>query len=231
MSSHQTWQVLGLALGYPDPEVQRAVPELLEVLQRERLLAPRALTALSDWLRTLAQLPLLDAQERYSATFDGGRFLSLHLFEHVYGDHAERGRALAELSRRYHELGFAIDPCETPDYLPAMCELAGRSGADGVAILAEARPVVDRLCRGLSERNSTYLPVVEALLAALGAAPGDAVAEASTAAAKSPPLPNLEQLDREWEEAPVEFGVGAAHDSLVPLRRSRDSKNLPLTSP
>jgi hypothetical protein len=41
-----------------------------------------------------------------------------------------------------------------------------------------------------------------------------------------PEVIDLDALDRDWEEAPVEFGLGAAHDALVPLRRSKDS-NVP----
>jgi nitrate reductase delta subunit len=221
MQTHKTWQILGLALGYPDAAFRDAVPELVAVLQRERALPPTTLATVLHWLTEVGERPLLDAQERYSATFDGGRFLSLHLFEHVHGDGKDRGRALSELSARYLELGVALGVRETPDYLPALCELATVCGARGVAVLQEAGPVIERLAQALAERQSPYVVLVRAVLEALGTAPVNIVASETTL----PPL-DLDELDKEWEDSPIEFGVAAAHDALVPIRRSKDAPSL-----
>jgi nitrate reductase delta subunit len=220
MGSSKTWQIVGLALGYPTPEFASAVPELVHVLERERLLRPEALARVARWLEQEAGRPLLDAEERYAATFDGGRFLSLHLFEHVHGDGKERGRALSQLSQRYAELGMALDARETPDYLPALCELATACGEAGLAVLTEALPVVELLGRALVERQSPYAVLVQALVEALGAQSPVAHCDFDDSAL---PTVDLEALDRDWVEAPVEFGVAAAHDALVPLRRSKHS--------
>jgi nitrate reductase delta subunit len=219
MGSCKTWQVLGLALGYPSAEFQRAVPEMIHVLAREHLMSHETLELVASWLRAEAGRPLLDCEERYAGTFDGGRFLSLHLFEHVYGDGKERGRALAELSLRYAQLGVAVAARETPDYLPALCELASACGAEGVALLLETRPVLERLGQALVERRSPYAVLVSALVEALGARPADTHFDLSDAPSASL---DLDALDRDWLEAPVEFGAGAAHEALVPLRRSKD---------
>jgi nitrate reductase delta subunit len=225
--SFQTFQILGLALGYPRAEFVAVAPELMRTVERERLLQPDICARVAAFFEAQAAKPLLDVEERYAATFDGGRLLSLHLFEHVYGDGKERGKALAELSQRYAELGMLIDGRETPDYLPALCELATVCGQRGLAVLAEARPVIELLARSLFERQSPYALLVQALVEALGAPVAHVPrSEGEPATDDGMMSIDLDALDRDWVEAPVTFGVAAAHDALVPLRRSKDSAPL-----
>lgn len=228
-TSFQTFQILGLALGYPRAEFVAAAPGLVRVVERDGLLQPETSARVAAFFEAQAAKPLLDVEERYAATFDGGRLLSLHLLEHVYGDGKERGKALAELSQRYADLGMLVDGRETPDYLPALCELATVCGERGLAVLAEARPVIELLARSLLERQSPYALLVQALVEALGAP----VALGANAARIDGELTpegiqsiDLDALDRDWVEAPVTFGTAAAHDALVPLRRSKDSAPL-----
>jgi nitrate reductase molybdenum cofactor assembly chaperone NarJ/NarW len=243
----KSFLVVGLLLGYPDEEVFAASEELLLVLEREARVGANCLADLRKLFPASKATPeerahaLLDAQERYSQTFDGGRRGSLHLFEHVHGDGKQRGQALVELTERYTALGVALRQGELPDYLPALCELASMGG-DGLALLVETKPVLEILAQNLVERASPYASVVRALLDLLTpGVPLERGAAADTAATTAaltesddgvpsrpttlvPPPIDLEELDREWAESPVEFGVGAAHDALVPLRRSRDAE-------
>ena len=87
----RTLKILSAALTYPEAELLTAVPELKEILRREKLLPRHDLDAVCGFLDDLAGHDLFDAQERYVFLFDRTRSLSLHLFEHVHGESRDRG--------------------------------------------------------------------------------------------------------------------------------------------
>ena len=61
-------------------------------------------------------------QERYVLLFDRTRSLSLHLFEHVYGESRDRGQAMVDLKQLYEQHGLFMSSSELPDYLPLFLE-------------------------------------------------------------------------------------------------------------
>jgi uroporphyrinogen-III synthase len=87
--------------------------------------------------------------------------------------------------------------------------------------------VIELLARSLFERQSPYALLVQALVEALGAPVAHVPRSEGEPATDDGMLSiDLDALDRDWVEAPVTFGVAAAHDALVPLRRSKDSAPL-----
>ena len=150
------------------------------------------------------------------------------------------------LGTHYASAGFSVAVGELPDYLPLMLEFASVAPAVGESLLREASPVLKTLHEAMLERRCSYECFIAALLDVLSTtaqssaeARLDVTAEAET----SVPLDvsvtdmsltdmsemDLESLDRQWQEEPVTFGLGAAHDDcrpvpprLVPLRRSRE---------
>jgi len=136
--------------------------------------------------------------------FDRVRSLSLHLFEHVHGESRDRGQAMVDLNALYLRSGFVLAVHELPDYLPAVLEYLAARPAEQVHELIEdcahiLRAVGERLIAG----GSPYAAVFAALLDLHGAAP--------LAAPKGAAKAQTERaLDDDWDEAPVEFGPGAA---------------------
>ena len=116
----RTFQTLGLLLTYPTADLLTALPELRQVLQAEEALSAPHHQSLEPVFKHLTHTPLLDAQEGYVALFDRHPGLSLHLFEHVYGESRDRGQALAELADLSAQCDLIATSCRraTADYLP-----------------------------------------------------------------------------------------------------------------
>jgi nitrate reductase delta subunit len=198
---NRRFRILSALLHYPDEALRSALPEISSALDTAGF-APRHAAALARLCRRLAMGDLLDRQEAYSALFDRGRSCSLHLFEHVHGDTRNRGPAMVALIEAYQSAGYAPPPNELPDYLPLFLEfLAIAPPALASDLLGQAVPILDQLHARLVGRGSAdaraYAAVVSAALAEAGATP-----QAKADAEEDDP----EQMDREWEDAPVTFG-------------------------
>ena len=75
-------------------------------------------------------------QEQYVATFDRGRALSLHLFEHIHGESRDRGQAMVNLLEVYRKHGFELNARELPDYIPLFLEyLAQRPVEEALSLI------------------------------------------------------------------------------------------------
>lgn len=198
---NRRFRILSALLHYPDEALRGALPEITAALATEGF-APRHAAALARLCRRLATGDLLDRQEAYSTLFDRGRSCSLHLFEHVHGDTRNRGPAMVALVEAYQSAGYAPDTNELPDYLPLFLEfLAVAPPALARELLGQAVPILDRLHARLAGRGTAdaraYAAVVAAALAEAGAAPQTRT---------EPEEDDPEQMDREWEDAPVTFG-------------------------
>jgi nitrate reductase delta subunit len=198
---NRRFRILSALLHHPDEALRGALPEITAALATEGF-APRHAAALARLCRRLGTGDLLDRQEAYSTLFDRGRSCSLHLFEHVHGDARNRGPAMVALVEAYQSAGYAPDTNELPDYLPLFLEfLAVAPPALARELLGQALPILDRLHARLAGRGTAdaraYAAVVAAAMAEAGASP-QAKAE--------PGDDDPEQIDREWEDAPVTFG-------------------------
>lgn len=160
----RTFQALGLLLTYPTPQLVEGLHDLHDALRAEEALSATHFGALQPLFRHLAEGALLDVQEGYVGLFDRQPGLSLHLFEHVYGESRDRGQALAELADLYASAGLFLDNGETPDYLPAFLEfMGGQPEKEARRLLGEVGHILLLLAERLEQRESVYAPVLRAL--------------------------------------------------------------------
>lgn len=211
----KTLKVLSALLCYPQPEIQAALGEMAEALDRENRLPERERRALRALLGRLERTDLMEWQEQYVATFDRGRALSLHLFEHIHGQSRDRGQAMVDLLEVYRRHGFELNARELPDYIPLFLEyLAQRPVGEALELLADAMPVLALLGARLAERDSDYHVVFDALAALVGE-PAD-IADIRRQAATEGPDQTVVNMDQIWEEEAVTFlanqeGCGVNH--------------------
>lgn len=211
----KTLKVLSVLLCYPQADMQAALDEMAETLDREDLLPERERRALRAFMQRLKQTDLMESQERYVATFDRGRALSLHLFEHVHGQSRDRGQAMVNLLDVYRRHGFELDARELPDYIPLFLEyLAQRPMGEALDMLADAMHVMALLGARLAERGSDYGAICDALAALVGE-PAD-IEDIRRQAATEGPDQTVVNMDKIWEEEAVTFlanqeNCGSAH--------------------
>ena len=206
----QTLRSLAALLAYPSAELQAHIGELRDAFVAEQLLSPAERRRLEPLLHRLEGEDLLDLQAAYSELFDRSRSLSLHLFEHVHGDNRERGQAMIDLGRQYMESGFFLEASELPDFVPAFLEYASCLPAhEARETLAQPAHVFAALAERLGKRGSDYAAIFHALVALAGVqADAAALAEID----RNTPEDDPAKIDEEWEEAPVSFSAGAAHE-------------------
>lgn len=203
-------KVLSLLLSYPEAEMLAALDEMAEVVERENLLPEdhkKSVLALIDSYRGA---DLLDSQEAYVALFDRGRFLSLHIFEHVHGESRDRGQAMVNLLQMYEAHGFEMSTHELPDYIPLFLEfLSQQEQAEAVQLLHDAMPVLSLLGARLTERGSGFHAVFDALAGFAGEP--EELDEIRLQAATEGEDETLSNMDEIWEEEAVSFmGTGDA---------------------
>ncbi|WP_043766090.1 nitrate reductase molybdenum cofactor assembly chaperone [Algiphilus aromaticivorans] len=197
--------VLSRLMGYPDEAVAAGVAEMRAVLDEEGVLPAQARAGVEAVLQRLETTPLLDLQEEYVATFDRGRALSLHLFEHVHGESRDRGQAMVELMQHYAAHGLELGARELPDYLPLMLEfLSTQPPEQTQELLGDAMPAIVLLGARLREQDSIHARLFEALEALV-----DAEAEEREAmqrqAAEEGPDETITRMDEIWQEEQVVF--------------------------
>lgn len=203
-----TLRIVSRLMSYPSEALQAAVPEMLEVLEREALLPAVHHRALADFMRSVRDTPLLELQERYVATFDRGRNLSLHLFEHVHGESRDRGQAMVDLVNHYRAYGYALAARELPDHLPLMLEFLSTQSREAAAdLLDDAMPVIVLLAARLREAGSEYAVLFD-VVEVLGGTPPEAATLRHQAAGEGPD-PTLEKMDEIWAEEQVTFLAGS----------------------
>ena len=145
-----TLRALAALLGYPSAELKANIGEVRNALACEKALSAADRSRLDRLLRGFAEYDLLDLQAAYSELFDRSRSLSLHLFEHVYGDSRERGQAMIDLGQQYMESGFFLESGELPDFVPVFLEYAScLPGADAREMLAQPAHVFAALAERL----------------------------------------------------------------------------------
>ena len=189
-----TLRVLGALLSYPDAERRAWLPEMAQILRRERALPAGRLAELDALIDKLRATDPFDVEAEYVQLFDRGRGTSLHLFEHVHGDSRDRGPAMIDLAQTYEKAGLLLAPGELPDYLPAVLEFVStQPPREARAFLGETAHILNAIFGALQKRESAYASVLGALLELAGE--------------KAQPIAPLaeEPLDEAWAEPPV-FG-------------------------
>lgn len=205
-----TLRTLAALLGYPSEQLKEHAGELRAAIRGERAMAAAACDRLEPLLRSLESDDLLDLQSAYSELFDRSRSLSLHLFEHVHGDNRERGQAMIDLGHQYLSSGFLLEANELPDFVPVFLEYASCLPAtEGREMLGQPAHVFAALAERLDKRQSLYASIFHGLVALSGVRPD---AEAQAGIDQNTPAEDSKEIDEEWEEAPVTFNVGGAHE-------------------
>lgn len=198
-SPAKTFKALGILLWYPNEEWQSGICDICDVIIREAIVSEEDRQALRAFAETLSARDILELQEDYVDTFDRVRSLSLHLFEHVHGESRDRGQAMVDLAERYKEQGLALAASELPDYLPVFLEyLSLLPKNEALEELAETGHILAAVGKRLTERGSVYGTIFDSLTRLAGRMPERVERR------RSMPL-NFEQLDREWEDKPVDF--------------------------
>jgi nitrate reductase delta subunit len=202
-----TFKALGALLSYPTEDLIEALPEIRAALHGEHILKADILAGVETLIDRLAAIDLLELQELYVGLFDRSRSLSLHLYEHVWGDARERGQAMVRLQTLYALHNFSHTQSELPDYLPLFCEFLSLIPEKAArAFLSDAAPVIDVVRERLAKRQSPYAGAAAALVS-LATKVNPAIIEQLSKGA-IPDDDSLEALDRAWEEEPVRFGLG-----------------------
>lgn len=200
----KTLKVLSALLAYPQSDIQAALPEMAEALEQEAMLPEAERAVLQALIQRLSRAELMALQEQYVATFDRGRALSLHLFEHIHGESRDRGQAMVNLLEVYRQHGFELDARELPDYIPLFLEyLAQRPAEEALDMLADAMHVMALLGARLAEQGSDYHVVFDALATLVGE-PTDIEAIRQQAATEGPDE-TIVNMDKIWEEEAVTF--------------------------
>lgn len=195
----KTFKALGILLWYPNEEWLGGASDLCDLIEQEAIVRNSQLPALRSLVKQLKQSDLLELQEDYVDTFDRVRSLSLHLFEHVHGESRDRGQAMVDLAERYKEQGFSLAASELPDYLPVFLEYLSMLPKDtALEELADTGHILAALAKRLAERGSPYSAVLDMLTVLAGKMP-------EKVERKAPVVMNFEQIDKEWEEKPIDF--------------------------
>jgi nitrate reductase delta subunit len=205
-----SFKALGALLDYPTPELQLALGEVEQALGEERAIPETELEGVRAFIGQLRKCDIMDAQEHWIGLFDRSKRLALHLYEHSHGESRDRGQAMVNLALTYRMNGFELNAAEMPDYLPLFLEfLSVIPEVHARRYLTDAIDIIEALRIRLEERDSTYAPLLASLVTLAQREADEAEVEAILAGEPEDPK-DLEELDREWAEEPVDFTAGSA---------------------
>ncbi|RFA29942.1 nitrate reductase molybdenum cofactor assembly chaperone [Alkalilimnicola ehrlichii] len=197
-------KLIATLLHYPEQAPAEYRNACLEVLQEDTLLSAESKQRLAAYVDGMADADLMDLQSRYVETFDRGRAVSLHLFEHVHGESRDRGQAMVDLLDVYRSHGMEVALSELPDYLPLFLEfLSILEPEEIVSWLQEVAHILQVLHLRLSERGSPYAVLFEPLLELGELEPASEVLREQIKAEPRDDTP--EAIDEAWAEEPVSF--------------------------
>lgn len=205
-----SFKALGALLDYPTAELQAAAGEVEQALREERAIPQAELDEVSAFIDRLRRSDIMDLQEQWVGLFDRSKRVALHLYEHSHGESRDRGQAMVNLALTYRMNGFELAASEMPDYLPLFLEFLSQVPEEPARrYLGQTIDIIEALRVRLEERDSPYAALLAALVPLASAAADEAEVEAILAG--EPPEPkDLDELDREWAEEPVDFTAGSA---------------------
>ena len=203
MSTNKTFKILGLLLSYPSRDIVDALDECSVILKSEALLPADHFAPIEALIATLKNTDLLSLETEYVGFFDMNNRLSLHLFEHTYGDSRDRGQAMVDMMSYYAEAGLQFAAKELPDYLPVFLEfLSTRPLETARKALGRQVNILSILATRLHKNESAYAAIFDALVFLSGVKPNGEIVVAVLEKTGHERLTG-DQLDREWEEKPA----------------------------
>jgi nitrate reductase delta subunit len=148
-------RLLSVLLQYPDDEcilsleeLKEAVEQITHVEQRQRCV---------NFLDYLGNTPLIRLQEEYTSTFDLNPSTCLNLTYHKWSDSRERGNALVDFHRLYHQAGYESSTGELPDYLPLVLEyLSLNRNGEHSSLFGQYCEEVETVSSRLEEAGNVY---------------------------------------------------------------------------
>lgn len=173
-----------LLLRYPDPPMLAALPAVRAALTE---LPPKLAAPLGTVVAYREAGDPTELAAEYVALFDLRRRYCLHLTYYTAGDTRNRGQALIGFAETFRSAGFAVADGELPDFLPAVLELAARTGEPGWALLREHRIGLALLEQALTAKESVYRLAVSAVLGVLPPTGKADLAAAARLARNGPP--------------------------------------------
>ncbi|SHG00557.1 respiratory nitrate reductase chaperone NarJ [Microbulbifer donghaiensis] len=208
----KTLRALAHLLDYPSETLKAHIAEVRKAIEGEACLSAGNIAHLEPLLQKFERAPLLDLQMRYSALFDNSRALSLHFFEHIHGENAERGQAMINLGEEYIERGYLMTRDELPDFIPMFLEFISCLPVDEARDwLSQPAHVFAVLKQRLDERESEYAGLFHLLLCLADEKPDpQAIRELLARGQES----ENASVDDSWEEEPVTF-MAAHHNKPV----------------
>lgn len=215
-----TLRALARLLDYPDAELIQSLKEIDQVIDQDGRLPDPLKHALQQWSHTLRSGALFDHQATYVEQFDRGRQTSLLLFEHVHGESRDRGQAMVDLLNEYQAAGMTLATHELPDHLPVVLEYL--STRDDLTIgqwLGDLEAILARLGARLSEADSDYALIFQALLAFIGASDQLEIHRPDVQNEVSDKTPQA--LDAVWEEEAVRFHAQSDEDCALQSAQGR----------
>ncbi|MEU8772758.1 nitrate reductase molybdenum cofactor assembly chaperone [Streptomyces sp. NPDC048606] len=176
--------VAGCVLQYPGDRFHDELPRLRAALTR----APaRPAALLGSFLDHAEGLGAVELCGEYTSTFDTRNRRCLYLTWWTDGDTRRRGLSLVRLKRIYRDFGLEFAGEELPDFLPVALEFAALREEAGTELLQEHRAGLELLRLALTEADSPYAPVLEAVCATLPGPSPATKAEAKALARSGPP--------------------------------------------
>lgn len=205
-----TFKAIGALLDYPSAEMLASLGEIETALTEERALEGDRLAGVTAFIREIEQTDLLDLQERWINLFDRSKRLALNFYEHSHGESRDRGQAMVNLAMTYRMNGFELAAAEMPDYLPLFLEfLSIIPEVHAHRYLGDAVEILEALKIRLEERESIYAALLTAVVA-LARRDADEAEVAAILAGEPEDPKDLDELDAQWAEEPVDFAAGSA---------------------
>jgi nitrate reductase molybdenum cofactor assembly chaperone len=161
-----TYKILSILLDYPNSKSKDVLNESMAHIDREGILSKQSKKRIEKFVDSFKNVDLLEWQTIYSSLFDCSPVSSLYLFDHVYGDSKMRGMAMVDLKQLYFSEGMEINSNELPDYLPLYLEFLSnlKDIKQIFNLTSEIEHVLDKIYKSLSNSNSEYQYLIEALL-------------------------------------------------------------------
>lgn len=201
----RTLQLISRLLDYPDDMLAENLPDLTHRVAQAGEVDAEVRDHILQFIEHYEQRQLLDWQSEYDGLFERGRSVSLHIFEHIYGESRDRGQAMVELLKQYRSAGLELAERELPDYLPTYLEFCATQESGALEWLEEISHVLALLAARLQEKDSAYAHLFEALLALSGVDVDMAGLAEQVSKEERDDTP--EALDKIWEEEAVSFSA------------------------
>lgn len=178
-------KLLSLLLRYPDDEILAAREEIAD--EARELEDSPARESILNFLAYWTGAPQRRLRSEYVETFDFKARNALYLTYFRYGDQRARGQVLAGFKDLYARVGYELDTGELPDYLPLALEFASEEPEEGLALIAGYRGGLEVVRKSLTQGQSPYAHLIDALVSLLPEMEDTDAEEARGIAANGPP--------------------------------------------